>query len=1347
MEFLFFRADDTTLFTRADAESGNWAVQEMRLTALFPYDPGRVIERGMRVGFDDPGGGGFQFFEIRKVRTYEPDHYQEITAEHIAISELTDCHMQEMEISSATAASVLTTVLNGTGWSVGNDTSSGTSSADLSMGSVWQNICAIRENWNVIITPRITYNAGGITGRYLDIAPNEPVWSGVRLSINKNADEMGVTYDDTSLLTAMYGYGASRDDVESDDPEPVTFADVVWTATDDHPAKPSGQTYIEDPVATALYGRNGRPRFGFYQNSDIRDGATLLDKTWASLKNQNEPTVTIDCMVRDLYRLGYADQPIRVNDLAMIDIEPIGAHLQRTIIQMDVDLIDPTATRVTIGTYIPNIVYINHDVAERTGVGGRGSSNRSKDSETKEEAIRHEFEADINANNYQISLRAYQNDLDTTNDQLRQAEVDITANGVKITAAEGKILAHDTTLAEHQAAITTNATNISAEVTNRENADSTLSGRIDVQAKKIGLVVSETTGESGTTYSVNTASIILAINKSNGGTSTSQVAISADKVELTGGSSNIKLSDRVIVADSGYTIIKGQLSVTTGTGANEKTISLNNGKVTAISGFQVGSGGNLSFVGGENQLTKNISYNDVLSMIKSVSKTNGILTITRFNDTTETISAGDLADASVTNNVLTITKADGSRVNFSKATTVTGAWGSGGTYTVNATQTNINTTTGQPETTTVGTASTTVSLKSVSDPLTIHSAQSATAAHGWVYTVSGTVTIQGTTGEVDGQGNPEKVDVATGSFSGRDITSVYNDGWTAGNSAGSSTTLSGDWGSGGIYTVNASPQGETWTIKFGDTIGTEDATLNAVVGAGTPNETGTYITFPVNIGTVPTSGEMVTRVSLTRSVGCAAVRGMATSNALTVESQTDAQWADLTDVTDVSSSIVAGGKYLITATPKYGDAVKQKFIAPSGGGGGETINVSKGSWTSGGPTGWSSIVFSPSPASGSSVTLEIRGSLTEGSSNRTALWVRDRALTLPINGIQQYYTIQPNTARDYVELVNDSTGNVVARYAINDTSRMVTSLDPITLTEDHTSSKPYNVTVNYSDGTTGYSTITVDASAISGGGGSDDRTVTSLTPNPIVLTGSQTTTSSHTLTAHYSTGSDSTVSISVDASAVYAEGMSVGGDVDIQSGRVINITTNNTSNTYYATGAYDAMSSVIVNVNIPDTGGTITNITAPSIAGNQLVSNVTLTASGTNVAAPYTESVTLGKSTYNVGSFTKDCVTLTIDNNVVGRIATGYTKATVTLLSGSPTWITPAVTSSAFTLTGAGYKRLFYYSDNDGWVDAAVDGRTHYWYYSNSHVNTGDYAPMGTYTQYYPMSSVYTDTDTYYTKD
>ena len=104
----------------------------------------------------------------------------------------------------------------------------------------------------------------------------------MRLSLDKNADEMGVVIDDTNVITAIYGYGAMTG--EGAQRAPLTFANVVWQQTSDHPAKPAGQTYLEDPAATAAYGRNGRPRYGYYQNTDINDANVLIEKAWESLK-------------------------------------------------------------------------------------------------------------------------------------------------------------------------------------------------------------------------------------------------------------------------------------------------------------------------------------------------------------------------------------------------------------------------------------------------------------------------------------------------------------------------------------------------------------------------------------------------------------------------------------------------------------------------------------------------------------------------------------------------------------------------------------------------------------------------------------------------------------------------------------------------------------------------------------------------------------------------------------------------------------------------------------------------------------------------------------------------------
>lgn len=388
METIFLNAAGTVLFVRDDMEQGNWTQEEYTVNATFPFVAGKVIQRGQRLAFRDPATNNLEMFEIRNVSNIEPEHYQQVIAEHIAVSELSDEHINDTEITDKTPAQALTTALTGTLWAVGTSAVSATSSVDIARGSVWQAVLAIAQNWNCYITPRVTVNAAGsITGRYLDITTTDGVFRGVRLSIDKNMSDSTVTVDDSEVLTALYGYGGSVEVAQTgqdDKTETLTFAGVTWTATTDHPAKPSGQTYLEDPAKTALYGRNGRPRFGYYQNADITDANTLLQKTWEALKATSEPHITIAGTCADLYRLGYADQPIRLHDIAIVDIPETGETYYRKIIKCDIDLIDPTATRPEIGDYIPNIIYIDRSTNEQATTGGRGGGGGGRGGSNKE---------------------------------------------------------------------------------------------------------------------------------------------------------------------------------------------------------------------------------------------------------------------------------------------------------------------------------------------------------------------------------------------------------------------------------------------------------------------------------------------------------------------------------------------------------------------------------------------------------------------------------------------------------------------------------------------------------------------------------------------------------------------------------------------------------------------------------------------------------------------------------------------------------------------------------------------------------------------------------------------------
>lgn len=387
VEIKFFSSSGQMLFVRSDLIDGHWVQEEMTVTASFTFDTEKKIERGQRIAFADPATGNLEVFEIRKVTNYEPDHSQQITAESIAVSELSDDHMEKQEITDKTPTQALTSVLTGTLWSVGNVTATNISSADISRGNVWQAVNTVASNWNVYIVPRVTFSSSGnIAGRYLDVIPAHGTYRGVRLSIDKNMSDATVDYDDTEVLTAMYGFGGSVDKPRQggeDETEELTFADAVWEETAEHPAKPSGQTYLEWPEKTNLYGRNGRPRFGYYQNGSIKDAGILLEKTWEELKKTADPKISISGSVVDLYRLGYADQPMRLHDTAIVEIRQTGETFAKEIIRLDIDLVDPGNTRPEIGDYIPNIIYINRETDKKAsgggGGGGRGSTNQEQE--------------------------------------------------------------------------------------------------------------------------------------------------------------------------------------------------------------------------------------------------------------------------------------------------------------------------------------------------------------------------------------------------------------------------------------------------------------------------------------------------------------------------------------------------------------------------------------------------------------------------------------------------------------------------------------------------------------------------------------------------------------------------------------------------------------------------------------------------------------------------------------------------------------------------------------------------------------------------------------------------------
>lgn len=548
MNFTFLRSSEEVAFFRSDAEQAEWTQEEMSLLCTFPVIRDKIIQRGMIVLFQDPATNEYHAYEIRNCTILPGEYYQQFTAESLAISELTDCHIQdEIELTSVSVASALGRVLSGTGWSIGNIGSQNVSFGDISRGSVWQAVSTIRSNWNVYIEPRVTVNAHGITGRYLDIIPTDGVWRGLRISVDKNTSDPIVTYDDSELYTALYGYGGTYSAGEEYEEQTYEydFTSVTWAKTADHPAKPYGQKYLEYPEKTALYGRNGKPRFGYYQNTEIKDPNVLLQKTWESLNECCDPKINISGTVTDLKRLGYNDEPLRLHDMVIVDLEPIGEMFYKQIIQLTVNLLDPTGNRPTIGDYIPNIVYINRETEDfatggSKGVGGGGGSSKK----SKQEG---EFRTSIDKNDRNIHLNARRVDnnenilqqagmfIDPITGVLIYAEDKENMVGAKFRVQSNRITAEVNERTAQGAAlssrITQESNRISLEVSERKAQGDALSSRITITAREIRSEVSDSENRTNSRITQTATEIRSEVTASEAGLS-SRITQNANKVSI-----------------------------------------------------------------------------------------------------------------------------------------------------------------------------------------------------------------------------------------------------------------------------------------------------------------------------------------------------------------------------------------------------------------------------------------------------------------------------------------------------------------------------------------------------------------------------------------------------------------------------------------------------------------------------------------------------------------------------------------------------------------------------------------------------------------------------------------------
>lgn len=477
---------------------------EWRLTAQIPLSAG--AQPGEYLGFTCVDGA-FRLFGIDEAEDDEQSGVTVIDATDAAVWDLMGVVVKSVKLEDAGAAEAFGAILSGTGCALGTVTATGrTGDIDIYYQNAWKALQDTRAIYDARLVVRYGIADNVITGMALDVLAKESVFRGRFFDTAVDA-ESAYLMRSGRPVTVLYGLGNSVS--TGDNPQKLTFADVVWSAAGGDPAdKPAGQDWIGDAEAMAIYGRVE----DVYTNQYQDDPAKLLRETWEQLKKVCHPLVTATATVQDMeFVPGYEHQQVRLWDTVAI-VRRDGTALESTVTGIERDYVHPWLTKLKTGDEDHDEPSLAREMAKASAsmeqlsnrVGGHGAGideNRQFIVENQEIIRLHTIKINENGSKIQeteirmadaeIALKAQEKVLTSQGERLSQAEVDI--NGAK---AEIALKANQTTVDALGTRVSSAEVRISgaeAQIELKVNRDGVISAinltpeEVKIQAAKINL--------------------------------------------------------------------------------------------------------------------------------------------------------------------------------------------------------------------------------------------------------------------------------------------------------------------------------------------------------------------------------------------------------------------------------------------------------------------------------------------------------------------------------------------------------------------------------------------------------------------------------------------------------------------------------------------------------------------------------------------------------------------------------------------------------------------------------------------------------------------------------------------
>ncbi|AND85186.1 hypothetical protein CTDIVETGP_0091 [Clostridium tyrobutyricum DIVETGP] len=295
---------------------------------------------------------------------YSKKIYCEISAQDDLIKDV----VRPTSFSSASLKDVLTSVLAGSDWEVGNVEDFGVKDYKIDdyptkLKAVIDAVAEYGGELNFeysMLKSSVTINSQKVSAyKQLGTVTNKLFTYGI--------DIEGVerTEDVSKLITAVVVVGKS-----DSDSTPITIANIPVSQLGDLPEgyeKPTAGDWVGSQTAVQNYSPTGKHIFGVYKDNEARSPAELFANALGVLKQYSRPQMTYKVSVALLSELaGYEVQKVAIGDTIVVQDVTLNPalYVSARIRQFNRSISDPTQSSVELGDYIPIVPSINQTVQQ-----------------------------------------------------------------------------------------------------------------------------------------------------------------------------------------------------------------------------------------------------------------------------------------------------------------------------------------------------------------------------------------------------------------------------------------------------------------------------------------------------------------------------------------------------------------------------------------------------------------------------------------------------------------------------------------------------------------------------------------------------------------------------------------------------------------------------------------------------------------------------------------------------------------------------------------------------------------------------------------------------------------------